>query len=49
MVRSKPTVTTINDDITLLQEWLQLLDEIINSGTSLYKEDNLAGSLQLLA
>lgn len=46
---TRPTVTTINDDIALLQERLKLLDEIINSRASLDEEDNFPRSLELLA
>jgi hypothetical protein len=42
-------VTTVNDDIALLKERKELLNEVINSRTSLDKEHNLARTLKLSA
>jgi hypothetical protein len=40
-------VTTVNDDITLLEVGKELLDEIVNGRTSLDKEHDLAWALKL--
>ena len=40
-------VTTINDNIALLEMGLKLLNEVINGLAGLHKEHNLAGSLKL--
>lgn len=42
-------VSTVNDDVTLLEEWLELVDEVINGLTGLDEEDDSAGSLEALA
>jgi hypothetical protein len=42
-------VTTIDDDIALLEVRDELLDEVIDSWASLDEEDDLAGGLELLA
>lgn len=40
-------VTTVDDDVTLLEMRLELLDESVDGGTSLDEEDNLARGLEL--
>ena len=42
-------VTTIDDDVTSLEERFELLDEIVNGATGLDKEDNFARTLKLRA
>jgi len=42
-------VTTIDDDVTLLQVGLELLDETVDSRTSLDEEDDLARALEFCA
>lgn len=42
-------VTSIDDDVTLFEVWLQLVDEGVNSWTSLDEKDDLTWSLELLA
>jgi hypothetical protein len=40
-------VSTIDDDVTLLEVGLELLDEGVDGGTGLDEEDDLSGSLQV--
>jgi hypothetical protein len=42
-------VTTIDDDVTLLQVGLELLNEAVDGRTGLDKEDDLAGALEFCA
>ena len=42
-------VSTINDDISLLEERLELTDEVVNGLTGLDEEDDSPGSSELLA
>jgi hypothetical protein len=39
-------VTTVNDNVTLLKMWLQLLDEVVDSRAGLDEEDDLTGTLE---
>jgi len=40
-------VTAIDDNITLLEIWLKLMDEVIYSRSGLDEKDDLAGPLEL--
>ena len=40
-------VTTVNDDITLLEVGLELRNEVVNSITGLDEQNNTAGSLEV--
>ena len=42
-------VATINDDVALLEMGLELCDELVDSGTGLDEEDDLARTLELSA
>jgi hypothetical protein len=42
-------VSTVNDDVTLLEERLELRDKAVDGGTGLDQQDDLSGSLELLA
>lgn len=42
-------VTTVNDDVALFKERLELLNEAVDGGSGLDQQDNLSGSLELLA
>lgn len=42
-------VSTVNDDVTLLEERLELRDKAVDGGTGLDQQDDLSGSLKLLA
>lgn len=42
-------VSTINDDIALLEVWLELTDKVVNGLTGLDEEDDSPGSSELLA
>ena len=42
-------VSTINDDVTLLEVWLELSDEVVNSLTGLDEEDDSPGCSELAA
>jgi len=42
-------VSTINDDVTLLEVWLELSDEVVNSLTGLDEENDSPGCGELAA
>ena len=42
-------VTTVNDNVTFLEEWLELSDKVIDGLTGLDEEDDSSRSLELLA
>lgn len=42
-------VSTINDDISLLEEWLELTDEVVNGLTGLDEENDSPGLGELAA
>jgi hypothetical protein len=42
-------VSAVNDDVTLLEVRLELLDEIVNGIASFHEKDDFAGSFKLRA
>lgn len=42
-------VTTVDDNVALFEERFKLLDKAVYSGTGLDQQDDLSGSLELLA
>lgn len=42
-------VSTVNDDVTLFKERFELSDKAVDGGTGLDQQDDLSGSLELLA